>query len=135
MSGTGSDLPDGYPFQPGLEISPRETAELMRTRPDGLLVIDCRERVEWETARIEGTVLIPLGEIQDRIDEIEGQGKPTVAVVCHHGRRSMKAALLLRQLGIEGALSVAGGIDWWSRSVDGSIPRYTKDASGCRVVG
>lgn len=52
MSGTGSDLPEGYPFQPGLEISPRETAELMRTRPDGLLVIDCRERAEIGRAHV-----------------------------------------------------------------------------------
>jgi rhodanese-related sulfurtransferase len=129
------DVPEGYPFQRDLEITPREAAALLRDRPDQTLVIDCREPAEWETSRVAGMVLIPLGEIQARIDEIEAFGRAEVAVMCHHGRRSMKAALLLRQLGIENAMSVAGGIEWWSRSVDPAVPRYVKDASGCRVVG
>ncbi len=131
----GTDLPDGYPFQRDLEITPREAAKAMRERPGEILVIDCREPSEWETARVEGMVLIPLGEIQSRIEEVEAAGKPEVAVLCHHGRRSMKAALLLRQLGIENAMSIAGGIDWWSRAMDPNVPRYVKDASGCRVIG
>lgn len=129
------DVPEGYPFQRNLEITPREAAAWLRDRPNATLLIDCREPVEWETSRVEGMVLIPLGEIQARIDEIEALGRTEVAVMCHHGRRSMKAALLLRQLGIENAMSVAGGIEWWSRSVDLGVPRYVKDASGCRVVG
>lgn len=129
------DVPEGYPFQRELEITPREAAAAMRDRPGEILVIDCRERPEWETSRVEGMVLIPLGEIESRIEEIEAAGKAEVAVMCHHGRRSMKAALLLRQLGIENAMSIAGGIDWWSRALDPSVPRYVKDASGCRVLG
>lgn len=129
-------LPEGYPFQRDWEITPRDAAEAMRSRPEAFVAIDCREQNEWETTRVTGMVLIPLGEIQARIEEIEtlaGHGR-AVAVICHHGRRSMKAAMLLRQLGIENAMSIAGGIDWWSRSVDPSVPRYTKDASGCRIV-
>lgn len=134
------DLPDGYPFQSDWEITPRQAADAMRSTPDAFVAIDCREPGEWDTARVEGMVLIPLGEIQSRIDEIEalvggnGNEPRQLAVICHHGRRSMKAAMLLRQLGIDHAMSIAGGIDWWSRSVDPRIPRYTKDASGCRIV-
>lgn len=143
MSGAnhaGRDLPEGYPFQSDWEITPRDAAEAMRTRPNAFVAIDCREPSEWETARVDGMVLIPLGEIQSRIEEIEalvagnGAHPRGLAVICHHGRRSMKAAMLLRQLGIDNAMSIAGGIDWWSRSVDPRVPRYTKDASGCRVV-
>jgi rhodanese-related sulfurtransferase len=145
MSGAndaGRDLPDGYPFQSDWEITPRDAAAAMRSRPGAFIAIDCREPSEWETARVDGMVLIPLGEIQSRIEEIEslaankgnGATPPEVAVICHHGRRSMKAAMLLRQLGIDNAMSIAGGIDWWSRSVDARVPRYTKDPSGCRIV-
>lgn len=139
MSGAGTgtgELPEGYPFQRDWEITPREAAERMRGRPGAFVAIDCREKSEWETARVDGMVLIPLGEIQGRIEEIEGMlGEGAeVAVLCHHGRRSMKAAMLLRQLGIENAMSIAGGIEWWSRSVDARVARYTKDATGCRVV-
>lgn len=134
MSGADG-LPQGYPFQPEWEITPEQAAEALRARPDRFVLIDCREVNEWETARVEGAVLIPLGELEARVEEIEDLGRAEVAVLCHHGRRSMKGAMLLRQLGIEGAMSVAGGIDWWSRSVDARVPRYTKDSSGCRVVG
>jgi len=134
---SGQDLPEGYPFQRDWEITPREAAEMMRKGPGAIVAIDCRERGEWETARVAGMTLVPLGEIESRIEEIErlASAGGTVAVMCHHGRRSMKAAMLLRQLGVENAMSIAGGIDWWSRSVDATVPRYTKDASGCRVVG
>ena len=129
------DLPEGYPFQRDWEITPREAAEMMAK--GAIVAIDCRETNEWDTSRVSGMTLVPLGEIQSRVEEIEAlaSGGGTVAVMCHHGRRSMKAAMLLRQLGVENAMSIAGGIDWWSRSVDASVPRYTKDASGCKVIG
>lgn len=129
-----ADIPTGYPFQPELEITPREASERLRRGDDRFLLIDCREQGEWETARVEGATLIPLGQIQSRIEEIESAGRPEVAVICHHGRRSMKAAMLLRQLGIEGAMSVAGGIDWWSRSVDASVPRYMVESGVCKPL-
>lgn len=135
MTTAAPDVPQGYPFQRDLEITPREAAAWLRDRSEETLLIDCREPAEWETSRVEGMLLIPLGEIQARVEEIESLGRSSVAVMCHHGRRSMKAALLLRQLGIENAMSIAGGIEWWSRSVDPGVPRYVKDASGCRVVG
>jgi len=43
---------------------------------------------------------------------------------CHHGVRSLKAALWLREQGIEQAQSLQGGIDRWSLEIDPAVPRY-----------
>jgi rhodanese-related sulfurtransferase len=47
-----------------------------------------------------------------------------IAVLCHHGARSLSVANWLRQQGFSKAQSVAGGIDLWSRVIDPHIPRY-----------
>lgn len=103
-----------------LEISPEELA---RARSEGrpLVLVDCREPWEHETARIEGSLLLPLGELADRVDEVpEGE----VVVYCHHGIRSMRGALVLRGAGRTDARSLHGGIDLWAEQIDPQMPRY-----------
>lgn len=118
-----SGLPEGYPFRAELEISPRETAQRLRTG-DGFVLIDVREDKELRAARVEGAVHIPLGDLPRRIHELELDELTPFAVMCHGGVRSMKATLYLHQEGLRGARSVAGGIDLWSVAVDPSVPRY-----------
>lgn len=86
-------------------------------------LIDVREPHEYEIARIPGAKLIPLGEIVNRIREIE-KGKTTV-VQCKGGVRSAKAIGYLKDAGFEGRLiNLKGGIGAWSDTVDPSVPRY-----------
>jgi rhodanese-related sulfurtransferase len=47
-----------------------------------------------------------------------------LAVLCHHGVRSLNVVMWLRQQGIENCFSITGGIDRWSSEIDPSIPRY-----------
>ena len=47
-----------------------------------------------------------------------------VVLFCHHGMRSLDAAAWLRSQGVEGARSMAGGIDRWAIEVDARVPRY-----------
>jgi rhodanese-related sulfurtransferase len=47
-----------------------------------------------------------------------------IVCYCHHGVRSLSAAAILRQAGFGNAVSLAGGIDLWSRVIDPSVPRY-----------
>ncbi len=129
-------LPPGYPFKPDLEMTPREAMAAL-AREDAVL-FDVRTIEEWRVSRVEGAVHIPLHELESRFGEVEDAadekpGKP-VAFLCHHGVRSLKASLFARERGIEGARSVAGGIDLWSLAADASVPRYERDASGCRRV-
>jgi rhodanese-related sulfurtransferase len=115
-------LPVGYPFHAELEVTPREVKRLLDDPGLGVVLIDCRTKAEWQTAKIEGARLIPLDELASRVGEIEAEEGPVV-VHCHHGGRSMKAALFLRQRGIE-AKSMAGGIELWALDVDPRVPRY-----------
>ena len=117
-------LPVGYPFRSELELTPRQVKAGLEA--GSLVLVDCRTPGEWATARIQGATLIPLDELAARaaeVDALAADEAMVVAVHCHHGARSMKAALFLRQRGI-GAMSMAGGIDLWSVDVDPAVRRY-----------
>jgi sulfur-carrier protein adenylyltransferase/sulfurtransferase len=87
-----------------------------------LTILDVRTEQEYEIARIPGSVLIPLHELQDRLGELDPAA--TIVAHCHHGGRSARAVGLLRQMGFDRAINLAGGIDEWSLAVDPSVPRY-----------
>lgn len=86
------------------------------------LLLDVRENWEVETAAIAGAVTIPLGSLVERAAELPRD--QMVVVMCHHGGRSMQATQWLRGNGWSGATNLDGGIDAWSRQIDGTVPRY-----------
>jgi len=86
--------------------------------------IDCREQNEYDVAHIEGTTLIPMGQIPDRVGELEPVKDSTIIIHCHHGGRSMTVARWLKDKGFANPLSMAGGIDVWAQDIDQSLPRY-----------
>ena len=89
---------------------------------DKLQLLDVREDWEFQTARIEGSVLIPMGQVASRIAELDNAAE--TVVICHHGGRSMQVAGLLEQLGFPNVINLAGGVDAWARLVDPSMPVY-----------
>ncbi len=125
-------LPLGYAFKPHLEVTPRQAREGLAA--GSLLLVDCRTLPEWDLVRIPNSIHIPLDEIEKRADEVEPAPGQEVAVLCHHGVRSLKAALALRALGLPQARSVAGGIDAWSMGADAAVPRYERGTAGCRLL-
>jgi adenylyltransferase/sulfurtransferase len=92
-------------------------------RGDDLQLIDVREQNEYDIARIPGTRLIPLGQVVNRMSEIE-EGRETV-VHCKGGVRSARAIEALTNAGFKGRLvNLKGGIAAWSNDVDPSVPKY-----------
>ncbi len=104
------------------EITATDLKTLFESGEDFQL-IDVREPHEYDIARIPGAKLIPLGEVVNRICEIE-KGKTTV-MQCKGGVRSAKAIGYLKDAGFEGRLiNLKGGIGAWSTDVDPSVARY-----------
>jgi adenylyltransferase/sulfurtransferase len=94
----------------------------MLARGEKLLFVDVREKWEYDTTHIEGSVLIPLREIPANLARLEAASE--LVLFCHHGMRSLDAAAWLRSQGVDGARSMAGGIDRWSAEIDPNVPRY-----------
>ena len=106
-----------------LEISVADVAAL-RSSNEPFLLLDCREPHEYETAAIEGSCLIPMGELGARIDELDPHREGLIIVHCHHGGRSMRVTQALRESGFAKVQNMAGGIDQWSEQIDPDVPRY-----------
>lgn len=102
------------------------TATELKTRldkGDDLQIIDVREPNEYEATRLEGSKLIPLGQVVNRKDEID-ESRETI-VHCKGGGRSAKAIEALQRAGFKGRLlNLKGGITAWSNDVDPNVPKY-----------
>ena len=109
------------PSYDGAEITAQELQQEWERNSD-LLVIDVREPHEYEITHIEGAVLIPLGELPNRLNELDGHRE--IVTHCHHGARSLKALEILKAAGFSKVRSLRGGIDAWAVNVDPSLPRY-----------
>jgi len=128
-------LPPRKRIRRGLEITPFEVRDLLAgAGAAGLILVDVREPDEWRICRLDGAVLMPLGEVEERAEEVldmvedlaagDGDAETPVVVYCHHGVRSLTATAVLQASGVRGARSLAGGIDQWSIAVDADVPRY-----------
>jgi adenylyltransferase/sulfurtransferase len=106
----------------GPEVSVEELQRERGEKGCELVVIDVREPHEWEIGTIEGSRLIPLGQLPDRLNELDGHAE--IVTVCHHGARSMKALEILRGAGFGKVRSLAGGIDAWAERVEQGMARY-----------
>ena len=101
-----------------------QAVKKLRDDQESFLFLDCREPGEVATARIDGTLHIPMREISARLAELKPHQQGRVIVHCHHGGRSLRVTQFLRQQGFDKAQNLAGGIDAWSVEIDPSVPRY-----------
>ncbi len=110
------------PAYEGPEISAEDLRREMLDKGSSLVLIDVREPHEWDIAHIEGARLIPLGQLPERLGELDGHAE--IVTQCHHGARSMKALALLKGAGFNRVRSLAGGIDAWADRIEVGMPRY-----------
>jgi rhodanese-related sulfurtransferase len=104
------------------ELSPREFLD-RRERGEDMTLLDVREDWEIEKAPVPSDVVhIPMGEISDRISELD-PNKETV-VICRSGGRSAQVAQYLERQGFGKVFNLSGGILAWSRVIDPRIPQY-----------
>jgi molybdopterin/thiamine biosynthesis adenylyltransferase/rhodanese-related sulfurtransferase/molybdopterin converting factor small subunit len=104
------------------EITATELKERL-DKGDNLQIIDVREPHEYEIGKIPNSQLIPLGQVLNRMNEIDPERETVVH--CKMGGRSAKAIDALQRSGFSGRLmNLKGGITAWSNEVDPSVPKY-----------
>jgi adenylyltransferase/sulfurtransferase len=117
-------IPD-QPEEPDENPDEVDVQEMKRAldNPDlGIAVVDVREADEFEIAKVEGTTLVPLSQIEQRFTELDAN--QTIYLHCKAGVRSLKALGFLRKQGFKYLKSVKGGISAWSEEIDPNVPKY-----------
>lgn len=103
------------------EIDAPALDRLLKAPDNDVQLVDVREEWETQIAALPGSLLIPLGELSERVGELD-RTRPVVTY-CHSGVRSAEAARFLTEQGFQ-ATSLHGGINAWSNMVDPRVPRY-----------
>jgi rhodanese-related sulfurtransferase len=94
-----------------------------QSKGEDIFLLDVREVFEYDIAHIDGE-LIPLGELKNRLFEIEEYKDKEVVVYCRTGARSADAVNFLKSEGFKSPRNLIGGIHEWARKIDSSIPLY-----------
>ena len=105
----------------GYAISPQELKGRL-DKGDKLVLVDVREDWEYSLAKLDGSILIPLGTLPQSLSQLDRNSE--IIAICHHGMRSADATNFLIQQGFTNVKNLVGGIDAWSSQVDGTVPRY-----------
>ncbi|MDF1824349.1 MAG: molybdopterin-synthase adenylyltransferase MoeB [Verrucomicrobiales bacterium] len=91
-------------------------------KPEPFVLLDVREPAEIEVAKLPGSIVIPLGELPHRLDELNASAETIIH--CKAGGRSAKALAILIEAGFSDACHVQGGINAWSTEIDATVPLY-----------
>lgn len=105
--------PQTAPLWDGPEIGVEQLQE-MQAAGESFTLVDVREPHEFELYRIDGSVLIPLGEVGRRLNELDRNGR--IVVHCQAGVRSAKACTILRDAGFKDVMNLRGGMEAWLAS-------------------
>jgi len=105
-------------------ISPKELAEVLK-RDSSVRLVDVRSREEFDSVRLEGSVLLS----QETMRQImaEGTNSRPLVIIDHQGNQSLDAAAYFMGHGLQNVRCLRGGLDAWAQEVDQNLPRYKLD--------
>jgi rhodanese-related sulfurtransferase len=108
------------------QITVEQLHQRMQESPEGLQLVDVREKQEIDLARLEGFENLPLSQLAEWSEQISTRFEPDAEtlVLCHHGVRSAQMCKWLMSQGFTNVKNITGGIEAYSLLVDSSIPRY-----------
>lgn len=100
------------------ELNPYDVQEMVDDNPDDVVVLDVREPWEFygDTGHVKDSVHIPMGEVPDKIEQIQKHAAKNIAVICNSGNRSYSVCEYLKDLGFEKVFNIRGGIIQWHLS-------------------
>ncbi|WP_421773221.1 rhodanese-like domain-containing protein [Gracilimonas sp.] len=102
------------------EVTVQELKE-KRESNENFFLLDVREDVEYLVSNLDGEH-IPLGQLENRVKEIEDKKNEEVIVMCRSGGRSSKAVSYLENNGFENVANLKGGMKAWASEIDPSVP-------------
>ena len=95
----------------GHSISVQQLVDLVNR--EGAVVLDVRDRKEFESGHIVGAINIPYANLDTRIDEVRKYGEKPIIVACRMGQHSGAAGTLLRKQGFKNVSRLSGGMAEW----------------------
>jgi rhodanese-related sulfurtransferase len=108
------------------QIRPADFAQWAASQAKQPLLLDVREAWELQLARVNPenveVVHIPMGKIPVSLDRLDLHDP--LAILCHHGVRSMHVARFLVEQGYTCVINITGGIDAWAAQVDNRVGVY-----------
>lgn len=104
------------------EFSSRQLQDLLQDDDNAPMLLDVREPWEFERCKIDGSVLIPMGQIPNQLEELDPDR--VIVVICHHGIRSRRVGIFLEREGFDKIINLSGGVDAWARDVDVNMAVY-----------
>ena len=105
-----------------IEKTVLEINEILNDDSNTAMILDVREKWEYDICHIENSVHIPMGKITERKDDLSHNDM--IIVVCNHGVRSRMVAKYLDANGFTNIINLSGGVDAWSNEVDPSMTKY-----------
>lgn len=104
------------------QMSPLQLKQHLEHASPAPLLLDVREPWEFELCSIKNSILIPMGQIPAKLDELNpGQ---EIVVICHHGIRSARVCHYLEHMGFQNVINLSGGVDAWAQQVDINMAVY-----------
>jgi molybdopterin/thiamine biosynthesis adenylyltransferase/rhodanese-related sulfurtransferase len=98
------------------EVDSTQALDSLRDSERGWVIVDVREREEWDEGHLPGAVHVPRGHLESRIESAAPDKSRPVLVYCASGNRSAFAAKTLEELGYDHVVSLAGGFTDWKRN-------------------
>ena len=104
------------------EMTAIELNSYIQSAQPSLRLLDVREPWEYEKCHLEGSLLVPMRQIPNAINEFNPEEE--IVIICHHGIRSRSVAMYLAHQQFSRVINLSGGIDEWAKQVDPSMPTY-----------
>jgi rhodanese-related sulfurtransferase len=104
------------------EFSASQLQQHLATTDSEPLLLDVREAWEFRICHIDGSQLIPMGQLVNALNTLDP--KRETVVICHHGIRSRQVARYLDYQGFENVINLNGGVAAWAQDVDRQMATY-----------
>ena len=105
-----------------IEKEPLEVKAMLDESSSDIMLLDVREKWEFDLCHIPMSIHMPIAEVILRISELEKTNP--IIIICHNGRRSLNIGLELIDKGFDNVINLKGGVDQWADDIDTSMAKY-----------